>query len=73
MQVLEGTSPDKCTYVQNMLNACGVSLRAVEDGKSAHVQIIQSGCESDVFMGSSLINMYAKYGSMEEALKDACT
>ncbi len=48
-------------------------LRAVEDGKSAHVQIIQSGCESDVFMGSSLINMYAKCGSMEEALKDART
>ncbi len=30
-------------------------------------QIIQSGCESDVFVRNSLVDMSAKCGSMEDA------
>jgi pentatricopeptide repeat protein len=55
---LEGTSPDKFTFAQ-VLNACA-GLQAVEDGKTAQARIIQSGCQSDVFVGSSLVDMYAK-------------
>jgi pentatricopeptide repeat protein len=31
--------------------------------------MIQIGCESDVFMGTSIVDMYAKCGSMEDALR----
>jgi pentatricopeptide repeat protein len=34
---------------------------------SVHVQIVQSGLESEVFVGSSLVDMYAKCGSIEGA------
>jgi pentatricopeptide repeat protein len=61
----EGVLPDAVTFV-GALNACA-SIMALEEGRRAHEQIIQSGCESDAFVGSSLIDMYAKCGSMEEA------
>jgi hypothetical protein len=32
-----------------------------------HQQLIQSGCESDVFVCNSLVDMYAKCGSIVEA------
>ncbi len=57
--------PDPVTFV-GVLNACA-SVLALEEGRRAHEQIIQSGCESDVFVGSSLVDMYAKCGSMEDA------
>jgi hypothetical protein len=41
-----------------------VSLVALED---AHEQIIQSGCESDVFVANSHVDIYAKCGSIEDA------
>ncbi|CAK9267098.1 unnamed protein product [Sphagnum jensenii] len=62
---LEGVQPDSVTFV-GVLNACA-SLMALEKGRLAHEQIIQSGCESDIFVGSSLVDMYVKCGSMEEA------
>ncbi|KAH8935595.1 hypothetical protein BDL97_17G036900 [Sphagnum fallax] len=61
----EGVQPDAVTFV-GVLNACA-SIMALEEGRYAHEQIIQNGCESDAFVGSSLIAMYAKCGSMEEA------
>jgi len=61
----EGTTPDSLTFVR-VLNACA-SLRALKDGRSIHKQIMQSGLESDIYVGSSLIDMYTKCGSLEEA------
>ncbi len=43
------------------LNACA-SVVALEEGKCIHELIIQSGCESDVFVGNSLMDMYVKCG-----------
>ncbi|CAK9193482.1 unnamed protein product [Sphagnum troendelagicum] len=60
-------SPDKFTFVP-VLNACA-SLRALEAGKKVHEKIIQSGCKADVFVGSSLVDMYSKCGSIEDACK----
>jgi pentatricopeptide repeat protein len=66
MQLQEGgANPNSCTFVL-VLNSCA-SSRSLEDGKRAHEQIIASGCEVNVFVGSSLVDMYAKYGSMEDA------
>ncbi|CAM6051292.1 unnamed protein product [Sphagnum compactum] len=61
----EGMIPNRFTFIP-VLNACA-SLQALEEGRWIHTQIIQSGCESDVYLGSSLINMYAKCGSIEDA------
>ncbi|CAM6038741.1 unnamed protein product [Sphagnum compactum] len=66
----KGMTPNTFTFVP-VLNACA-SLRALEEGRQVHEQIIQSGCEGDafvgyVFVGNSLIDMYAKCGSMEDA------
>jgi pentatricopeptide repeat protein len=61
----ERVEPDTGTFV-GILNACA-SVGALEEGKLFHEQIVQRGFESAVFVGSSVVNMYAKYESMEEA------
>ncbi len=61
----EAMSPDKFTFVQ-VINACA-GLGALEDGRLLHEQLMQSGCESDVVQCNSLVDMYAKCGSIEEA------
>jgi len=49
-----------------VLNAWA-NVVALEKGKYVHQQIIQSACECDVFVGNSLVHMYAKCGSIENA------
>jgi pentatricopeptide repeat domain-containing protein 1 len=61
----KGTAPDTFTFVP-VLNACA-SLGALKKGRQVHEQIIQSGYEADVFVGCSLVHMYAKCESMEDA------
>ncbi|CAM6033659.1 unnamed protein product [Sphagnum compactum] len=61
----EGVLPNAVTFMV-VLNACA-SVVALEEGRCVHEQIIQSSCESGVFVGNSLIDMYAKCGSMEDA------
>ncbi len=51
-----------------VLNACA-SVVALEEGRHVHHQIIQSGSEADVFVGSNLVDMYAKCRSLEDAWK----
>jgi pentatricopeptide repeat protein len=63
----EVVQPNSVTFVA-VLNACA-RVGAVEVGRHVHEQIIQSGCESDVFVRSSLVDMYAKCGSLEDALR----
>jgi hypothetical protein len=47
-----------------------VVLGTLEEGRCVHHQMIQSGLELDVFVGSSLVDMYAKCGSIEDAWWD---
>ncbi len=49
----EGVQPNSVTFVA-VLNACA-RVGAVEVGRHVHEQIIQSGCESDVFVRSSWV------------------
>ncbi|CAM6029922.1 unnamed protein product [Sphagnum balticum] len=58
----EGVQPAPVTYVA-VLNACAT----LEEGRAIHKQIVQTNYESDVYVGSSLVNMYAKCGSIEDA------
>ena len=61
----EGFQPDAATYV-NLLNDCA-STGALEWVKDVHGHILEEGHESDVRVGSALIHMYAKSGSVEDA------
>ncbi|CAK9234622.1 unnamed protein product [Sphagnum troendelagicum] len=61
----EGVQPNSVTFV-GVLNACA-SVVVLEEGRCVHQQIIQSGRESEVSVGSSLVDMHAKCGSMEDA------
>jgi len=61
----EGVYPNSVTFV-GMLNACA-SVFALEEGRCVHQEVIQSGLELDVFVRSSLVDMYAKCGSVDDA------
>jgi pentatricopeptide repeat protein len=61
----EGIPPDSLTFV-HVLNA-RAKLQALEEGRQVHKQVTQSGWESNVCVGSSLVDMCAKFGSMDEA------
>ncbi|KAJ7542948.1 hypothetical protein O6H91_01G084700 [Diphasiastrum complanatum] len=61
----EGVHPDDVTYV--VLLKAFASIAALEQGKQLHSQIIKRGFESNVIVGSALVHMYAKCGSMEHA------
>ncbi|GFP87442.1 pentatricopeptide repeat-containing protein at3g57430 chloroplastic [Phtheirospermum japonicum] len=60
-----GLKPDSFVC-SSLLNACA-NLSAYEIGKQIHVHISKLGFMSDVFAGNSLVNMYAKCGSIEDA------
>ncbi|KAJ7563082.1 hypothetical protein O6H91_03G096300 [Diphasiastrum complanatum] len=61
----ERVKPDDVTYVV-LLKACA-SIAALEQGKQLHSHIIKSGFESDLTVGNTLVDMYAKCGSIEHA------
>ncbi len=61
-----GSGGAKPCYFIGVLNACA-SIMELEEGRHVHEQIVQCGFESDVIMGSSLIDMYAKCGSIDHA------
>ncbi|CAK9272619.1 unnamed protein product [Sphagnum jensenii] len=62
---LEGVQPASITFL-GVLNACA-SVIALEEGMCNHHHIVQIGLESDVFKGTSLVDMYAKCGNIEDA------
>jgi pentatricopeptide repeat protein len=61
----ENVQSDSVTFV-GVLNACA-SIGALKEGRCAHAEIIESGCESHAFVGNSLVDMYTKCGSIEDA------
>eukprot|EP01018_Ginkgo_biloba_P024067 Gb_36177 [translate_table: standard] len=52
----------------SILPACA-NLTALEQGKEIHEEIIKSAYQSDLFVENSLVDMYAKCGSIEDACK----
>ncbi|KAK5825911.1 hypothetical protein PVK06_020794 [Gossypium arboreum] len=60
----KGIEPDP--YVcSSLLNACA-NLSIYEQGKQVHVHVLKHGFMYDIFEGNSLINMYAKCGSIND-------
>eukprot|EP01018_Ginkgo_biloba_P019893 Gb_33697 [translate_table: standard] len=62
---LADVDPDSATIV-SVLPACA-QLAALQQGKSSHGYIIKRGFESDVCVGTALLDMYAKCGNIEIA------
>lgn len=62
-----GMKPDLFTF-SSVLSVCS-RLVASEQGEQIHAQAIKTGFLSDVVVGTSLINMYNKCGSIERAGK----
>eukprot|EP01018_Ginkgo_biloba_P001961 Gb_38292 [translate_table: standard] len=62
-----GSKLDQFTF-SSALRACA-TLAAMEQGNRIYACIIKNGFESDVFVGSSLVDMYSKCGRIEDACK----
>lgn len=60
-----GLEPNGVTYIC-VLKACSI-IAAFQQGKQIHSQIIECGFESQLFIGSTLIDMFVKCGSLEDA------
>lgn len=60
-----GLKPDPFVC-SSLLNACAI-LSAYEQGKQVHVHCLKFGFMSDIFAGNSLVNMYSKCGSLDDA------
>lgn len=60
-----GMKPNQFTF-PSVIGAC-TCLTALEQGKQVHCSVLKSSYESDVCVGSTLIDMYAKCGSVEDA------
>lgn len=64
---LAGLKPNQFTFA-SVMKGCA-DLAAVEQGRQMHTHVIKSGTEWDVFVGNSLVTMYAKCQNMEFAEK----
>ncbi|GFZ19792.1 basic helix loop helix (bHLH) DNA-binding superfamily protein [Actinidia rufa] len=58
----QGTSPDEVTLA-SVISVCA-HIGALDLGKEIHLYLIQNGFDLDVYLGSALIDMYAKCGSL---------
>ncbi|XP_057958735.1 pentatricopeptide repeat-containing protein At4g33170-like [Malania oleifera] len=60
-----GILPDEYTFA-TLVKACSC-LTALEQGRQIHANVIKLDCASDPFVGTSLVDMYAKCGSVEDS------
>lgn len=63
----QGLWPSRSTFA-SMLSAAANATAFVE-GRQLHAAAVRHGLDANVFVGSSLINLYAKYGCIGEAMR----
>lgn len=63
--LVANVTPNAVTVV-SVLPACAI-IAALQQGKCIHGYIVKNGFDSDVFVGTALIDMYAKCGSVQTA------
>ncbi|XP_024544697.1 pentatricopeptide repeat-containing protein At3g12770-like [Selaginella moellendorffii] len=59
---LEGVKPNEMTF-SNLLSACSLLVQ----GRSIHARLVACGYATDVGVCNSLVSMYSRCGSLEEA------
>nr|KYP62370.1 Pentatricopeptide repeat-containing protein At4g13650 family [Cajanus cajan] len=64
---MEGIVPNQFTY-PSILRTCS-SLRALDLGEQIHTQVLKTGFQFNVYVSSVLIDMYAKHGKLDTAMK----
>ncbi|KAF8410646.1 hypothetical protein HHK36_003178 [Tetracentron sinense] len=57
-----------CFSLPSCIAACS-GLAAMDVGRQFHSNVIKYGFDSDVYVGSSVVDMYAKCGNMEDSVK----
>jgi pentatricopeptide repeat protein len=62
----EGMQTNPVTSFLWVLNVCA-SVVALQEGRHSHVQITWSGYDSHIFVSNSIVDIYAKWGSIEDA------
>ncbi|XP_062098693.1 pentatricopeptide repeat-containing protein At4g33170-like [Humulus lupulus] len=62
---LSGIQPDEYTFAT--LVKASSCLTALEQGRQIHANVIKLDCAFDPFVGTSLVDMYAKCGNIEDA------
>ncbi|CAI8614893.1 unnamed protein product [Vicia faba] len=63
----EAALPDRYTY-PSVIKACSGTCKVLV-GKSVHGSVLRCGLDGDVFVGTSLIDMYGKCGEIDDARK----
>ncbi|CAN6468758.1 unnamed protein product [Victoria cruziana] len=63
--LLEDIKPNKYSFV-SVLRSC-TNLLVVKYGEQVHTHVIKHGFEEDCFVGTALIDFYAKYGFLDKA------
>ncbi|KAG9439752.1 hypothetical protein H6P81_019917 [Aristolochia fimbriata] len=63
--LLEFLKPNKYTFI-SVVRSC-TSLLRLDQGKQAHAYIIKSGLGKDSFVGTTLVDLYAKCGDLDSA------
>eukprot|EP00250_Pteridium_aquilinum_P017549 c23686_g11_i4 orf=3-908(-) len=61
----EGLVPN--SYIFSSLLSANNDEVGLHEGKQVHVQVAGSGCSDDVFVGTALVGMYAKWGALAKA------
>ncbi|XP_059670504.1 pentatricopeptide repeat-containing protein At3g02330, mitochondrial [Cornus florida] len=61
----QGLEPDNFTYA-TVLDTCA-NLATIGLGRQIHAQIIKQELQSDVFISSTLVDMYSKCGNMQDS------
>lgn len=64
---IEGIVPNQFTY-PSILKTC-TTLGATDLGEQIHSQVLKTGFQFNVYVSSVLIDMYAKHGKLDHALK----
>ncbi|MQL76035.1 hypothetical protein Taro_008421 [Colocasia esculenta] len=62
-----GIQPDKFAY-SAVIQSC-IGLESLKLGTAVHAQIAKSDVVNDVFVNTSIINMYAKLGEMQSSVQ----
>ncbi|KAL5560422.1 hypothetical protein UlMin_036633 [Ulmus minor] len=65
--ILQGMMPDEVSLA-SILSACA-NVQALKRGQEIHCLSVKTGLDTSLYAGSSLIDMYAKCGSIEAAHK----
>ncbi|XXG70432.1 hypothetical protein AAC387_Pa06g3197 [Persea americana] len=64
---MAGLRPDQITFV-SVISSCS-ELATLGQGQQVHAQLIKAGAYSEVSVRSSLVNMYAKCGCLDDSLR----